>query len=275
QQRVARLGEPAVHRHQQLLPAGRSPEAGGDHQRRPERPLRHCHARPRRRSGDRRLLARRQRDLDRERRARVPGARSHRERQPARDAQRHRRRRRRPRFPRVHRRTHHPLRRARRIGRMRALLFDLDGTLTRSGGAGTRALGQALHARPQAVAELRKMRLDGMTDRAIARALLAAEGDQALALDDRMRSVTDADIDAVLARYLEALATECAAKAYEALPGVTALIERLSKRAQLLLRLCTGNLARGAELKLTSAGRWGPFRVGGYGSDAEARAEIV
>ena len=158
---------------------------------------------------------------------------------------------------------------------MRALLFDLDGTLTRSAGGGTRALGQALRARPQATGELRKMRLDGMTDRAIARALLAAEADPAIPLDQRMRSVTDADIDAVLARYLEALARECAQRAYEPLPGVAALLERLQARGGVLLGLCTGNLATGAELKLTSAGLWSAFRFGGYGSDAEPRADIV
>ena len=158
---------------------------------------------------------------------------------------------------------------------MRALLFDLDGTLTRSGGAGSRALGEAVHARPRAGTVLRKMRLDGMTDRAIARALLAAEGNQTVALDQRMREVTEAEIDAVLVRYLEALAQECARNAYEALPGVAALLQRLRARADVLLGLCTGNLARGAELKLTCAGLWGGFRFGGYGSDAEPRAEIV
>ena len=80
---------------------------------------------------------------------------------------------------------------------MRALLFDLDGTLTRSAGAGTRALGKALHARPQATAELRKMRLDGMTDRAIARIVLAAERDQGRPIEERMREVAESEIDAV------------------------------------------------------------------------------
>ena len=155
------------------------------------------------------------------------------------------------------------------------MLFDLDGTLTRSGGAGSRALGEAVHARPRAGAELRKMRLDGMTDRAIARALLAAEGNQAIALDRRMREVTEAEIDTVLVRYLDALARECGRNAYEALPGVAALLQRLRARADVLLGLCTGNLARGAELKLTCAGLWGGFRFGGYGSDAEPRADIV
>jgi phosphoglycolate phosphatase-like HAD superfamily hydrolase len=158
---------------------------------------------------------------------------------------------------------------------VKALLFDLDGTLTRSAGAGSRALGRALHARPQAVDELRKMRLDGMTDRSIARALLAAEGDHSLPVEQRARAVAEADIDAVLERYLEALGAECAAKAYSALPGASALIERLASRSDVLLGLCTGNVASGAELKLVSAGLWGRFRFGGYGSDAEPRAEIV
>jgi phosphoglycolate phosphatase-like HAD superfamily hydrolase len=158
---------------------------------------------------------------------------------------------------------------------MRALLFDLDGTLTRSDGAGVKSLARALHARPQAAEELRKMRLDGMTDRAIARTLLAAEGDQAVPVEERARQIAQVDIDKVLERYLEALAAECARNAYTALPGVTALLERLAQRGDVLLGLCTGNLARGAELKLTSAGLWGRFAFGGYGSDAEPRAEIV
>lgn len=158
---------------------------------------------------------------------------------------------------------------------MRALLFDLDGTLTRSAGAGTRALGRALLARPQATQELRNMRLDGMTDRAIARIVLAAEGDPSLPIEERMRAVAEAEIDAVLARYLDALAAECAGKAYQALPGIAALIQKLAQRADALLGLCTGNLERGAELKLGAAGLWGRFRFGGYGSDAEPRADIV
>jgi phosphoglycolate phosphatase len=158
---------------------------------------------------------------------------------------------------------------------MRALLFDLDGTLTRSGGSGSRALGKALHARPQAVAELRKMRLDGMTDRAIARIVLAAEGCASLPIEERMRGVPESEIDATLARYLEALALECAKNAYEPQPGVAALLGRLRARADVLLGLCTGNLERGAQLKLASAGLWGAFRFGGYGSDAEPRPDIV
>ena len=152
---------------------------------------------------------------------------------------------------------------------MRALLFDLDGTLTRSSGAGTRALAAAIGARVRAAEELRKMRLDGMTDRAIARILLAAER------HGQPQDVPNADIDAVLAQYLTALEEECAAKAYVALAGVPELLDRLARRADVLLGLCTGNLEPGARLKLGCVGLWERFRFGGYGSDAEPRPDIV
>ena len=152
---------------------------------------------------------------------------------------------------------------------MRALLFDLDGTLTRSSGAGTRALAVAIGARVRAAEELRKMRLDGMTDRAIARILLAAER------HGQPQDVPNADIDAVLAQYLAALEEECAAKAYVALAGVPELLDRLARRADVLLGLCTGNLEPGARLKLGCVGLWERFRFGGYGSDAEPRPDIV
>jgi len=146
---------------------------------------------------------------------------------------------------------------------VRALLFDLDGTLTQGGGGGGRALAKALHTRPQASEELRRMRLDGMTDRAIARLVLTAE----------RKSVSERDIDDVLEQYLHALATEVAERPYVPLPGVSELLRRLDAKA--LLGLCTGNHVRGAELKLSSAGLWGCWKFGGYGSDAEPRAEIV
>jgi len=156
---------------------------------------------------------------------------------------------------------------------VKALLFDLDGTLTRGGGGGGRALAKALHTRPQATEELRRMRLDGMTDRSIARIVLAAEGAQSIPIEERMKQVSENEIDTVLAHYLDALAVECAANPYLPQPGIVELLPRLRDRS--LLGLCTGNLARGAEIKLTSAGLWNYWRFGGYGSDAEPRAEIV
>ena len=148
---------------------------------------------------------------------------------------------------------------------VKALLFDLDGTLTRGGGAGSRSLAKALHMRPRAMEHLREMRLDGMTDRAIVRLVLTAEGAE----------VTEAAIDGVLAHYLDALESACGVGAFTTLPGVDDLIARLSARPDVLLGLCTGNVERGAHLKLGPTGLLPHFRFGGYGSDAEPRADIV
>jgi phosphoglycolate phosphatase len=156
---------------------------------------------------------------------------------------------------------------------MRALLFDLDGTLTKGGGAGGRALGRALQQKPRAVEELKNMRLDGMTDKSIARILLAAEQGQETPLPERLAKVQDSQIEEVLSRYLEMLKAGCQELPYIALPGVVDLLKSLENKS--LLGLCTGNLQQGAEIKLRSAGLWGPFKFGGYGSDAEPRAGIV
>ena len=159
---------------------------------------------------------------------------------------------------------------------MRALLFDLDGTLTQGGGAGSRALARALQARKGSLAELRNLRLDGMTDRAITRILLAVDHhDKTLPLPARLELVNAADIDEVLTAYLAALEEECAKRAYLPQPGIAVLVEQLAGTAGVILGLGTGNLQRGAELKLRSAGLWGPWRFGGYGSDAEPREEII
>src|SRR5882762_4743888 len=116
------------------------------------------------------------------------------------------------------------------------------------------------------------MRLDGMTDRSIVRLLLTAEHDNpAVPIAERATAVKDADIDAMLVLYLQALERE-ARGAYVAMPGARELIDSLAVRDDVLLGLCTGNLARGAELKLAAAGLWGPFSFGGFGSDAEQRA---
>ena len=159
----------------------------------------------------------------------------------------------------------------------RALLFDIDGTLTKSGGAGARALATALGAKMRAAEELRNMRLDGMTDRSIVRLLLAAENpDRSRPITERAAAVEAAQIDALLGPYLDALAVECAARSYVTQPGVPALIAALKTRDDVILGLCTGNLERGAQLKIDSSGLdFSTFRFGGYGSDSEARPEIV
>ena len=97
----------------------------------------------------------------------------------------------------------------------------------------------------------------------------------ALSLKDRLAHVRKDEIEQVLDGYLAALEAECTRGAYGTQPGVLELIPRLAEENGLLLGLCTGNLERGAELKLRSTNLWHHFAFGGYGSDAEHRPDIV
>ena len=148
------------------------------------------------------------------------------------------------------------------------LLFDIDGTLVSTGGAGRRAIERAfatLHGGDGALA----FSLGGMTDRGIVRSGLRERG-----LGD-----DDAAIDAVLERYLSLLEEEVrAAEVYFAHPGVVAMLDRaeVSARARpLAIGLGTGNIARGSQIKLERVDLWRRFAFGGFGSDDEDRATIL
>ena len=144
-------------------------------------------------------------------------------------------------------------------------LFDIDGTLVTGNGAGHRALSRVFdrrYARPDA---LDRIVFHGATDRAIMREALLALG---VAHDH-------AHVDAVLAEYVEVLPEFVGADAYRAHRGVVALLEVLDGRAGVALGLGTGNIEAGARVKLTppDLNRFFPF--GGFGSDAEDRAELL
>ncbi|MBM4342686.1 MAG: haloacid dehalogenase-like hydrolase [Deltaproteobacteria bacterium] len=151
-------------------------------------------------------------------------------------------------------------------GRPTIVLFDVDGTLVQTGGAGRRAMEHGfaqVTGRPDACTGFS---LAGMTDRAIARAGLRAVG----------TADTEAAIDAVLAAYLGALDRELAgADGYRVLDGVVELLAALAGRPDLAVGLGTGNLRDGARLKLARGNLWRCFGFGGFGCDAEDRVALV
>lgn len=162
---------------------------------------------------------------------------------------------------------------------MRILLWDIDGTLVNTGGVGMKALADAVGARPAAADTLRRMRLDGMTDRTIARTLCAAHahsGDPSRSLDEHAAEVTDAEIDRVLAHYIECLREGMRGPLeYKVLDGVFDALDAVESREDVVLALGTGNIEEGARLKLEHANLWQRFHFGGFGSDAEARPDIL
>ncbi len=144
------------------------------------------------------------------------------------------------------------------------LLFDIDGTLLDTGGAGRRSIERAFaerHGRRDACAHIS---FGGMTDRAIARAGLAAIGVEP----------TPAAIDALLAVYLEVLADELLASQARVHAGIGAALDA-AEGSGAAVGLGTGNLRAGAQLKLSRVGLHERFAFGGFGCDDEARDALL
>ncbi len=145
-------------------------------------------------------------------------------------------------------------------------LFDIDGTLVGTAGAGLRALDRAFGELHGVAGGMRGIAADGKTDPLIVEEMFHAH---------LGRAPTDGEVDALIGRYLEHLAGEVArTERYTIYPGVVAALDLLSRR-ELTLGLATGNVERGAAIKLTRGDLWRRFPFGGYGSDAVDRAELV
>jgi phosphoglycolate phosphatase-like HAD superfamily hydrolase len=149
------------------------------------------------------------------------------------------------------------------------VLFDIDGTLLLTAGAGRRAITTALAECVADASAFHGIRFDGKTDPQIVSELLAAAGDPTPADDARVATLCE--------RYVGLLEHELRnpAHATTLMPGVPALLDRLEAEPGVVLGLLTGNLARGAALKLR-AGGLDPARfvVGAYGSDAAHRPDL-
>lgn len=153
--------------------------------------------------------------------------------------------------------------------RRRLVLFDIDGTLLRSGGVGRRAILAAIEEHVADLAPLREVRFDGKTDPEIVRELFEAGGDPEPHEPGRMARV--------LERYVTFLERELATPDHGAapMPGVPGLLDALTGDAGVVLGLLTGNVVPGARLKLQAV-RIDPdrFKVGAYGSDHALRFEL-
>ena len=146
------------------------------------------------------------------------------------------------------------------------LLFDIDGTLIDTAGAGRRAMERAFERYAGRRDACASIAFAGMTDRAIARlGLTAAE-----------RNAEERTIDALLALYLEHLAEEVAAStSCRVHAGVETALTSVEAIRGVAIGLGTGNIREGARLKLERLGIHHRFTFGGFGCDHEDRAEII
>ncbi|MGI9038729.1 MAG: HAD family hydrolase [Gemmatimonadota bacterium] len=149
-----------------------------------------------------------------------------------------------------------------------ALLFDFDGTLADTLGAGKAALSAAMSEVYDETGPVDDFDFHGRTDPEIVRGLLRHSGRSDRDIDDGFAALWPA--------YLRRLASELESLAGRAttLGGVRRLLARLAGDDRFACGLVTGNLKEGARLKLAAVGCDGHFGFGAYGSDAEARDEL-
>jgi phosphoglycolate phosphatase len=146
----------------------------------------------------------------------------------------------------------------------RLLLFDIDGTLIHSAGAGVQALKLALAERFGVKDDLEDIEIAGMTDSGIV----------ANILKKHEIATTNENIAAFLDSYVHFLPLELPRRAGQLLPGVLELLEKLKVRPNVVLALLTGNISRGAQLKLEHYGVWHFFEFGAFADDHHDRNEL-
>lgn len=146
------------------------------------------------------------------------------------------------------------------------LLFDIDGTLITTGGAARAALELAI-AEILGVDEFSAaFSFGGMTDRAIMRRSLEQGG----------AAVDEPAIDAAITHYLSRLDHALgAAPRYQVHPGVRPILDAVTDRPGYAVGLGTGNVERGARIKLDRVGLNPYFDFGGFGCDAESRPALI
>lgn len=149
------------------------------------------------------------------------------------------------------------------------VLFDIDGTLLLTAGAGRRAITMALSEHVGDGHAFTSVRFDGKTDPQIVTELLAVAGHAPPHEAER--------IEALCRRYVALLEHELASPEGSTvlMPGVRPLLARLAAEPGVLLGLLTGNVQEGAALKLRSGGLDpAQFVVGAFGSDSAHRPDL-
>lgn len=149
---------------------------------------------------------------------------------------------------------------------MKLLLFDIDGTILLTDGAGTRAANRAFEKIHGLGDAMKGIEAAGKTDPLILREMYA---------NGLSRDYTDEEAGELFREYVLFLEEEVENCRIEIMPGIPYLLENLSSRKDVVLGLATGNIERGARIKLRKSGLDGHFTVGGFGSDSGSREALI
>jgi phosphoglycolate phosphatase len=150
--------------------------------------------------------------------------------------------------------------------RPQAILFDVDGLLITTGGAGTRSWRWAFNELYGIPADIGEFTEAGMTDPVVGRLTFTRVIGH---------EPSPPELAKVISHYLMRLPEEVATSSgYRVLAGVDELLPRLSK-AGFLLGITTGAVEAAAHIKLARADLNRFFSFGGYGSDSADRGELT
>lgn len=146
-------------------------------------------------------------------------------------------------------------------------LFDVDGTLLLTQGAGREALARALYERHGIDDDLRTIPMAGRTDPLIVGDLARRHG-----LDLGHGAEAHGPFWDATYAHMRALMTPARGGP---LPGVVALLDAVEAEPGWVSALLTGNVPVMAELKLDAFGLWRRFEFGTFGSEAPDRDALA
>jgi phosphoglycolate phosphatase len=144
------------------------------------------------------------------------------------------------------------------------LLWDIDGTLIASGGAGMRALRAALRNVFGIEGSLDDIDFGGRTDTWIMRTVFGKFG----------IPVTAENLARYFEGYVAALPAELANPNARVLPGIREILAAAADHGAIAQGLLTGNMRRGAQVKLAHHGLWEHFPFGAFADDSEHRNDL-
>lgn len=148
---------------------------------------------------------------------------------------------------------------------MRVCLFDIDGTLLNSMGAGKAALEAALVEEFGLPAIRERVSYSGRTDRAIMRDLMQMHDIE----------MSPAHVERLTTAYLHRLPDSLLRYQGRVLPGIASLLHELSQHENMAVGLLTGNIRAGARVKLGHFGLHDYFGFGGYGDHHWERDDVA
>ncbi len=150
------------------------------------------------------------------------------------------------------------------------LLFDIDGTLITTGGAGQHAIGETIASDPADSSWVGEISFAGRTDRSIFRDFFRYYG----------MEESEENFQTYTRKYVESLEKHLTQREGRVLPGVIQALQWFSDQPNVRLGLLTGNLPAAAQLKLThyqldhyffSDGK----AVGGFGDQQLDRDDVA